>query len=103
MSFMKMPFVLLTVLVGFFSLSSCLSQNTEAQSEMISKPTDSTGKDEQANATALSGADLTLDTALYQQKMIQMLNGDSSGKWPVKAPMPLPGAILPFKTVIAFY
>ncbi|HYE53185.1 MAG TPA: hypothetical protein VD996_00025 [Chitinophagaceae bacterium] len=44
-----------------------------------------------------------LDTAAYNQRMIQITNGDSSGKWPVKAPYPLPGAILPFKRVIAYY
>ena len=44
-----------------------------------------------------------LDTALYNSKMQWMVNGDSSGKWPVKADYPLPGAILPFKRVLAFY
>ena len=32
-----------------------------------------------------------------------MTNGDSSGKWPVKSAYPLPGAILPFKRIVAFY
>lgn len=45
----------------------------------------------------------TLDTAAYNQKMLKIVNGDSSGKWPVKAPYPLAGAILPFKRVIAYY
>ncbi len=44
-----------------------------------------------------------LDTALYQKMITHITNGDSSGKWPVKAPLPLPGAILPFKRVIAYY
>lgn len=44
-----------------------------------------------------------LDTALYNAKMNWMVNGDSSGKWPVKADYPLPGAILPFKRVLAYY
>ena len=43
------------------------------------------------------------DSAAYDEKMVQITNGDSSGKWPVKAPYPLPGAILPFKRVIAYY
>jgi hypothetical protein len=46
---------------------------------------------------------LVLDTALYDAKLKWMANGDSSGKWPVKAPYPVPGAILPFKRVLAFY
>jgi len=45
----------------------------------------------------------TLDTALYDSKMQWMINGDSSGKWPVKTDYPLPGAILPIKRVLAFY
>lgn len=44
-----------------------------------------------------------LDSALYDQKNIQLANGDTSGLWPVKAPYPLPGAILPFKRIVSFY
>ena len=33
-----------------------------------------------------------------------MAHGDTTGKWPVKnTPYPLPGAILPFKRIVAFY
>jgi len=46
---------------------------------------------------------LVLDTALFNQKLAHITNGDSSGKWPVKSPYPLPGAIFPFKRVIAYY
>ncbi len=45
----------------------------------------------------------TLDTILYDRLMVHMVNGDSSGKWPVKSDYPLPGAILPFKRIIAYY
>ncbi|HEY8398905.1 MAG TPA: hypothetical protein VIK80_13265 [Flavihumibacter sp.] len=44
-----------------------------------------------------------LDTALYNAQLEHMVNGDSSGKWPVKTDYPLPGAILPFKRVVAYY
>lgn len=44
-----------------------------------------------------------IDTALYNQKNIQLANGDSSGLWPVNAPYPLPGAIFPFKRVVSYY
>jgi hypothetical protein len=44
------------------------------------------------------------DTAKYDQKMAELANGDTSGRWPVKnQPYPLPGAILPFKRIVAFY
>src|SRR5690606_25180139 len=45
-----------------------------------------------------------VDTAAYNQKIMELANGDTTGKWPVKnQPYPLPGAILPFKRVIAYY
>lgn len=44
-----------------------------------------------------------LDSALYDQKNVQLANGDTSGLWPVKAPYPLPGAILPFKRIVSYY
>ena len=45
-----------------------------------------------------------IDTLKYNQKLVELANGDSSGRWPVKhQPYPLPGAILPFKRIVAFY
>jgi len=45
-----------------------------------------------------------LDKAEYDSLMKRLAHGDTSGRWPVKnAPYPLPGAILPFKRVVAFY
>src|ERR1035437_6740398 len=44
------------------------------------------------------------DTLKYDQKLVELANGDSSGRWPVKhQPYPKEGAILPFKRVVAFY
>lgn len=44
-----------------------------------------------------------LDTVLYNKLMLSLANNDSTGKWPVKAPYPLPGAVLPFHRIVAFY
>lgn len=44
-----------------------------------------------------------LDTVLYNQRMARITNGDSSGRWPVKADYPLPGAVLPFNRIVAYY
>ena len=44
-----------------------------------------------------------LDTAAYLTSMRYVTNGDPSGRWPAQAPLPLPGAILPFKRVVAYY
>lgn len=46
----------------------------------------------------------TLDTLLYNSRINAVANGDTTGLWPVKKqPYPLPGAILPFKRVVAYY
>ncbi|MEP7372125.1 MAG: hypothetical protein ABI675_01975 [Chitinophagaceae bacterium] len=39
----------------------------------------------------------------YDRKIAHMVNGDSSGLWPVKTEYPLEGAILPFKRIVSFY
>lgn len=45
-----------------------------------------------------------LDTALYDSLMLKIANGDKTGKWPVKTKAyPLPGAILPFYRIVAYY
>lgn len=46
----------------------------------------------------------SLDSLLYDSLMTRLANGDKTGKWPVKnAPYPLPGAILPFNRIVAYY
>jgi hypothetical protein len=40
---------------------------------------------------------------LYKQKMNHIINGDSSGRWIAGETVPLEGAILPYKRIIAFY
>lgn len=62
------------------------------------------------NVTGLSKRDTTLksvamiDTMRYDSLMKNLANGDKTGKWPVKkSPVPLPGAILPFNRIVAFY
>ncbi len=45
-----------------------------------------------------------VDSASYQNKLMQIANGDTTGLWPVaNQPLPLEGAILPFKRIIAYY
>ena len=45
----------------------------------------------------------TLDTADYNRRMLELSNHDVKGKWPVKGPYPLPGALLPYNRIVAFY
>ena len=44
-----------------------------------------------------------LDTTQYNQLLQYISRRDSSGRWPVKAPYPIPGAVLPFKRIVAYY
>jgi hypothetical protein len=44
-----------------------------------------------------------LDSAEFRSRMESMANGDTSGKWQFEGHFPLPGAILPFKRIIAYY
>ena len=46
---------------------------------------------------------LTIDTVDFNKRMIALSNNDTTGRWPVKAPYPLPGALLPYNRIIAFY
>ena len=45
-----------------------------------------------------------VDEAAYAQALTYNANGDTTGLWPVsQQPLPLEGAILPFKRVVAYY
>ena len=39
----------------------------------------------------------------FDRRIALMVNGDSSGLWPVKTEYPLEGAILPYKRIVAYY
>jgi len=67
--------------------------------ELIASGRDTVNRDSAKINTALA----VLDTAKYDQLLLALNNGDSSGRWPVKLKYPLPGAIFPFYRVIAFY
>ena len=45
-----------------------------------------------------------IDAKAYHNKLTVLANGDTTGRWPVKnQPVPLDGAILPFKRIVAYY
>ncbi len=81
-----------------FSISSCeqsYSKVDPGQSDTLATPLKKE-KEEAPHAPPI-------DTAAYDKKLIQLANGDTSGRWPAKTPYPVPGAILPFKRIVAFY
>lgn len=44
-----------------------------------------------------------LDTVRYDRLLLQLVHNRPVAGWPVKAPYPLPGALLPFNRVVAYY
>ncbi len=60
-------------------------------------------KDSAQSKSTVKTAVSVYDTALYNKHMAALGNGDTTGLWPVKSPYPLPGALLPFNRIVAFY
>jgi hypothetical protein len=86
-----------------FSLLSCADAND--QNAAIAGTTEkekSNTKESPKEDTVGSGAP-ALDTAQYNRLQKYLANGDTTGRWPVKHDYPLPGAVLPFNRVIAYY
>lgn len=81
----------------FFVLAGC-----DQQPRVKAEPQSTTGEKEAATTEA-GTARATLDTLLYDSLLTNLANNDTSGLWPVKTAYPLPGAILPFKRIVAFY
>lgn len=98
---MLWPAMFFVVLVSTGLISGAC--NSESASAAVANGLPPNGSDTDSNNLTPPPAPLTLDTALYDSMMTRMVNGDSSGKWPVKHAYPLPGAILPMKRIVAFY
>jgi hypothetical protein len=65
---------------------------------------DSTKKAGATAANNTAGNAAKTDTVTYNRLVNHLANGDTSGRWPIaNAPVPNPGAILPFNRVIAYY
>lgn len=81
-------------------LISLLSSCSQVQSSEEKKPAVVSNQSTSENKEPVKKV---LDTAGYDKIMNALANGDTTGKWPVKAPYPLPGAILPYNRIVAFY
>jgi hypothetical protein len=94
---MKNTVIALLSLSILIVLSSC-NQGKAADEKIVEKQTDTIKKD-----SVKKKAVATIDTLDYTKRMIAISNKDTTGRWPVKTPYPLPGAILPYNRIIAFY
>ena len=84
------PFLLILILIG----CSNSAQQKDAKTDSLAK------NDATPNSVK---TDQPLDTAKYNQLLAYLANNDTTGKWPAKFVYPLPGAILPFHRIVAFY
>ena len=83
----------------FLFTASCNSAQSSA--EKVSK--DSIVEKKEPVITGKVYDQKALDTAKYNRIMLELANHDTTGLWPVKAPYPLAGAVLPFNRIVAFY
>lgn len=102
-------FLLLSFLIILLLLTGCMQvlsgeestpnnvivQRKSAKTETSTKMSDAAAYDKPALKV--------LDTAAFDKIVKALANGDSTGKWPVKAPYPLAGALLPYHRIVAFY
>jgi hypothetical protein len=96
-SLLKLVFLPILILSSFLFIISC-NKNKEQNIKIKKKvkiPLNSTSTNKTVSHT--------IDTADYNKRMLALANNDTTGKWPVKAPYPLPGAILPYNRIIAYY
>ena len=99
----RVNFVLSSALLMVLVISSGLisgSCNSENAAAAVANQVAPNKSDTDNNNITTPPASLTLDTALYDAMMTRMVNGDSTGKWPVKHDYPRAGAILPMKRII---
>ncbi len=82
-------------LSGSFLLMGCGQSGT---AESAPAGADSSGSVIDGKQTAK-----VLDTADYDKRMLALSNNDTTGKWPAKTAYPLPGALLPYHRIIAYY
>lgn len=99
----KLTFLLVLILIGVASIA-CKDGGYKAANAIGSgKDTvNPVAKDSMLPVTNTSNLP-PLDTASFSRLNLFNANGDTTGRWPVKGPYPLPGAIFPFKRVVAYY
>jgi len=81
------------------SISGC--NNADSEKKLKTAADSAAAKGGPAGATATQVA--PLDTVLFDKLLKNLANGDTTGRWPQKFPYPLPGAILPYNRIVAFY
>lgn len=92
--------VILLLLTSVFFIHSCTEHSRAGDKAIIVTDTSRTTTSNPAKQPEKKDG---IDTSEYNKLMQALSNYDTTGKWPVKAPYPLAGAILPYNRVVAFY
>lgn len=86
-----------------FFVLGCSNSDGAKKRQPVVKDTTAIKKQHAETVVAPPAPPATLDTILYKSLMLHMVHDSASARWPVKGPYPLPGAILPFKRIVAYY
>jgi hypothetical protein len=107
MNNMRMKTVLSATLLSLSAITLLTNCSQPSDAKKIDAKTATAIKPAQAEEDTLSEVNTNyppIDKVKYDTLMNRLAHGDTSGKWPVKnTPYPLPGAILPYKRVVAYY
>src|SRR5690606_25161892 len=100
MNKMKSFFGILAISGAFFISCNQSTGNESTDYEII----DSTSNIEEIIVKEETSLYPAIDSVEFRELNKVLANGDTTGKWPaVGVPIPLPGAILPYKRIIAYY
>jgi hypothetical protein len=86
----------------FFLTVSCKEEG-KAQSGTAIMAANTQNSDTSLPETKAEAPKPKLDTAKYNQLIAHVHAGDTTGRWPVKHDYPVPGAVLPFNRIVAYY
>ena len=92
--------IILCVLCLF--LMNC-GQPVSSNKEHPELPVQQAAKSQNPDKTKSNHDNVRLDTTAYNQKLLELVHEKPTADWPVRTDYPLPGAILPFKRIVAYY
>jgi hypothetical protein len=83
------------LLLALFSVPSWRARPSQEAGDLLP---------EESSATLVNDTiPAPLDTMQYTRLLLNLVHNKPAGGWPVKAPYPLPGALLPFNRIVAYY
>lgn len=95
---------LVSSILSSFLLIACSGEKSDSRNMSRSDRIPLEEKDEQPAERRSEKEPETVDESEYRRLLMDNANGDTTGLWPVQnQPLPLKGAILPYKRVVAYY